>query len=90
MKRAHRTPPSFVHKTVVRPRYSLAEMLLQIPEGAPIDEEWKTMPAVGREVEPTAVTLRTIRAMQRFIRNLRRKRAGRGINLRRLIDDGRA
>lgn len=60
-----------------------------MPDGAPIDEERETMPLVGREVEPAAVTLRTIRAMQRFIRKQRRKRAGRGISLRRLIDEGR-
>lgn len=80
MKRARRTPPSFAHNAAVRPRYSLAEMLLQIPEGAPIDEEWETMQPVGREVEPSAVTLHTIRVMQRFIRKLRKKRAGRGIS----------
>lgn len=89
MKRARRIPPSFVHKVVVRPRYSLAEMLQQIPEGAPIDEDWETMPAVGREVEPAAVTLRTIRAMQRFMRKQQRKRVGRCVNLRRLIEEGR-
>lgn len=90
MKRARRTPPSFVHKAVVRPRYSLAEILLQIPEGAPIDEQWEPMPPVGREVEVAAVTLRTIRAMQRFMRRQQQKRVGRGIDLHRLIDEGRA
>lgn len=78
MKRARRTPPSFVHNAAVRPRYSLAEMLLRIPKGAPFGEEWETIPPVGREVERAAVTLRTIRAMQRFIRKLRRKRSVKG------------
>lgn len=90
MKRARRTPPSFVHKAVVRPRYSLTEMLLQIPEGAHIvDEEWGTLPPVGREIEPAAATLRAVQAMKRFMRQ-QRKRSGRAINLRRLIDEGRA
>lgn len=89
MKSARRTPPSLAHKTAVRPRYTLAEMLLQIPKGDPFDEEWEAMPPVGREIEPAADTLRTIRAMKRFMRKLRRKRVGRGINLRRLIDEGR-
>ncbi|MBS1198184.1 MAG: hypothetical protein H6R18_1969 [Proteobacteria bacterium] len=67
----------------------MAELLLQLTEGAPIDEEWETLPPVGREVESAAVTLRTIRAMQRFMRKRQRKRVGRGINLRRLIEEGR-
>jgi hypothetical protein len=82
MKRARRTPPSHAHKTVARLRYCLADLLLQMPEGAPIDE-------VGREVEPAAVTRRTIRAMQRFMRKQLRNRVGSGINLRQLIDEGR-
>jgi len=89
MKRARRTPPSHAHKIVARPRYSLADLLLQMPEGAPIDEEWEFMRPVGREVEPAAVTRRTIRAMQRFMRKQLRNRVGRGINLRQLIDEGR-
>lgn len=90
MKRARRTPPSLANKAAVRPRYSLAEMLLKIPAGAPFDEEWETMPPMGREVEPAVVTLRTIQAMKRFIRQQKRKRAGRVICLRRQIDEGRA
>ena len=90
MKRARRIPPPFVQKAVVRPRYSLAELLLQMPEGSPIDEEWENIPPVGSEVEPAAATLRTIRAMHRFMRQQQRKRAGGGISLRRLIDEGRA
>lgn len=89
MKRARRSPPSFAQKAVARPRYSLAELILQIPKGAPIDEEWETMRPVGREVEPAVVTLRTIRAIRRFMRKQRRKQAGRGVDLRRLIDEGR-
>lgn len=60
-----------------------------MPEGAPIDEEWETMRPVGREVEPAVLKLRTIRAMQRFMRKQLRKRVGRDINLRQLIDEGR-
>lgn len=90
MKRAHRIPPSFVHNAVARPRYSLAELLLQIPEGAPIDAEREAMPPVGREIEPAPATLRTIRAMQRLLRKQQRKLAGRGIDVRRLIDEERA
>jgi len=90
MKRARRIPPALLRKTVTRPRYSLADLLLQIPEGAPIDVEWDTMPAVGQEIEPAPATLRSIRAMKRFRRKQRRKRVGRGIELRHLIDDGRA
>ena len=89
MKRARRTPPSHAPKIVARLRYSLADLLLQMPEGAPIDEEWETMRPVGREVEQAAVTLRTTRAMQRFMRKQFRNRVGRGINLRQLIDEGR-
>lgn len=89
MKRARRTPPSHTRKIVARPRYSLADLLLQMPEGAPIDEEWETIRPVGREVEPAAVTRRTILAMQRFMRKQLRKRVGKGINLRQLIDEGR-
>lgn len=92
MKRARRTPPSLAHKTSARPHYSLADLLPQIPEGAPIDAEWDAIPLVGRELEPAVDTLRTIRAMQRFMRKQQRqrKRLGRGICLRRLIDEGRA
>lgn len=46
---------ALLHKAVVSPRYSLAEILQQIPGGAPIDEEWETMPEVGMEVEPAAL-----------------------------------
>lgn len=77
MKRARRRPPSLVHKAVARPRYSLADLLLQIPDGAPIDAEWEAVQPVGREVEPAAVTLRTIRVMQRFQRKQQRRRSGR-------------
>lgn len=63
MKRARRIPPSLVRKAIIRQRYSLADLLLQIPEGAPIDGEWDAMPPVGREIEPALDTLRSIRAM---------------------------
>ena len=48
------------------------------------------MPPVGREIEPAPATLRTIRAMQRFMRRQQRKRIGLGIKLRRMIYDVRA
>jgi len=89
MKRARRTPPSHTHKIVARPRYSLADLLLQMPEGIPIDEEWESMRLVGREVEPALDTLRTIRAMQRFMCKQFRNKVGRAINLRQLVDEGR-
>jgi len=89
MKRARRTPPSHAHKIVARPRYSLADLLFQMPEGIPIDKDWETMRLVGREVEPALDTLRTIRAMQRFMRKQLRKKVGRGISLRQLVDEGR-
>lgn len=90
MKRARRRPPSLVHKTFTRPRYSLADLLLQMPDGAPIDAEWEASQAIGREIEPAVLTLRAVQAMKRFMRQQQRKRAGRGISLRRLIDEGRA
>jgi len=91
MKRARRTPSSLARRTVARPRYSLASLLLQMPkDGAPIDAEWDAMPLVGRELEPAVDTLRTIRAIKRFMRKQQRQRLGRGICLRRLIDEGRA
>jgi hypothetical protein len=89
MKRARRTPPSLVHKIVARPRYSLADLLLQMPDGAPIDTEWEATQPIGREVEQVMLTLRAVQAMKRFMRQQQRKRAGRGICLRRLIDEGR-
>lgn len=89
MKRARRTPPSLAHKAAVRPRYSLADLLLQMPDGAPINAEWEAIQPIGRELEPTAITLRSVRAMRKFMRK-QQKRASRGINLRRLINDGRA
>lgn len=33
-----------------KPRYSLAEIILQMPEGLPIDREWDEAPPVGREI----------------------------------------
>lgn len=57
-----------------RPRYNLATMLLQIPEGEPICDEWDAMPLMGREIELAPVTLRSIRAMRRFLRTLKRNR----------------
>lgn len=85
MKRARRIPPSFARKAIARLRYRLSDLLLQMPEGVPIDAEWEAMSPVGGEIEPAVATLRTIRAMQRFMR----KRAGRSIELRGLIDEGR-
>lgn len=90
MKRARRTPPSLVHKIVALPRYSLADLLLQMPDGAPIDAEWEASQPLGREVEQAVLTLRAVQAMKRFMRQQQRKRAVRGVSLRRLIDEGRA
>lgn len=89
MKRARRIPPLRLRKCV-RPRYKLADLIAQMPDGAPIDVAWDTMPAVGREIEPPAATLRTIRAMKRFMRTQRKrqKRTG-GADLREQINDGR-
>lgn len=64
MKRAHRIPSSPLRKAVPRKRCSLAEMLLQIPEGDPIDAERDAMLSVVRELEPAPVILRSIRAMR--------------------------
>lgn len=33
-----------------KPKYSLAEIILQMPEGLPIDREWDEAPPVGREI----------------------------------------
>lgn len=83
MKLARRLPPSLLRKISCRPRYNLAEMLLNTPEGDPIESEWDEMPIVGREVEPAPATLRSIRSMRRFLRKLKRnrqaKKLGRGI-----------
>lgn len=89
MKRARRIPPSFAHKSVAKPRYRLGDLLLQIPGNTPIDTEWEAMPPVGREIELAVTTLRTIRAMKRFMRKQQRKQLNRGIDLRHLIDEGR-
>lgn len=78
MKRARRRPPALT-RPVAKPRYSLAQLLLDMPEGPPILREWDTMPPVGREVEPGPATLCTIRATRRFLRELKRKRAARGL-----------
>jgi hypothetical protein len=88
MKRARRKPPSHAPKTVTRPRYSLADLLLEMPDGVPIDAEWEAIQPVGKEVESAALTMRTIRATRRFMRK-QRKLAGRSLNPRRLIDEGR-
>ena len=90
MKRARRIPPSLIRQAVTRPRYGLGELLLEMPEGAPVDLEWDAMPLVGREIKPPPASMRAVRAMQRFLRKQQRKRIGRSIDLRRLIDEGRA
>lgn len=91
MKRARRRiPPSFTRNAVIQPRYCLADLLLQMPEGAPIYVAWDAMSPVGREIEPASATLRSVRAMRRFMRKQQRKLVGRGIDLRRLLEDGRA
>lgn len=89
MKRARRIPPSFAHKVVAKPRYSLGDLLLQIPEDIPINTEWEAMPPVGREIDPAVTTLRTIRLMKRFMRKQQRKQLNRGIDLRHLVNEGR-
>lgn len=88
MKRARRTPPSLVHKIVVRPHCNQANLLLQMPDDAPIDAEWEATQPIGRVVEQAVLAQRAVQAMKRFMRQ-QRKRAGRGISLRRLIDEGR-
>lgn len=92
MKPARRIPPSLLRKISSRRRYSLAEMLLNIPEGDPIEREWGEMPAVGREVEPAPATLRSIRSMRRFLRKLKRnrqaKKLGKGIARHCFLDKG--
>lgn len=90
MKRARRTPPSFFRVTSRRPRYHLAGLLLAMPEELPRLEGWDDMPAVGREIEPAPMSLRAVQAMQRFIRAQKRRRMGAGVELRKLIEEGRA
>ena len=52
-------------------------------QGDSIDSEWDATHSVGRELEPESATLRSIRAMGRFLRELKckrqKKRLGRGI-----------
>lgn len=90
MRRARRIPPSLSRQAVSRPHYCLADLLMESPGGAPIDVEWEAMEPVGREIEPAPASLRAVQAMKRFMRRQQRKHAGRGVNLRRLIDEGRA
>lgn len=73
MKRARRLPVS-LRRQAKKPRMNLAAFLMTIPEGDPIDREWDEMPAVGREIEPAPVTLRSILAMRRFLRGVKRRR----------------
>lgn len=47
MKWARLLAPSLIRKAAMRSRCSLAEFLLKIPEGDPIDREWDAMPLVG-------------------------------------------
>lgn len=77
MKRSRRWPQSLIRKAALRKKYSLAKLLLKIPEGDPIVDEWDTMPLVGNEIEAPLTTLRSIRAMRRFLRKLKRNRHGR-------------
>jgi len=90
MKRAHRTPPSFYRVVPSRPRYHLADLLLAMPEKLPRVEGWDDMPAVGREIEPAPMSLRAVQAMLRFMRAQKRRRRGAGVDLRKLIEEGRA
>lgn len=80
MKRSRRRPLSLIRKATLRKKCSLAELLLKIPEGDPIVDEWDGMPLVGNEIEVPPATLRLIRAMRRFLRKLKRNRQGRRAN----------
>lgn len=90
MRLARRIPPSLLRKSITRPRYSLAEMLLRIPEGDAIEREWEAMPAVTHEIESAPLTLRSLRSMRRFLRKLKRNRQGKKLgrgNVRHSIFD---
>mgnify|MGYP003583876165 FL=1 len=41
---------SIVIKAAKRPRYNLADLISEMPEGAPRVEGWEEMPDVGKEV----------------------------------------
>jgi hypothetical protein len=90
MKRARRTPPSFFRVVPRRPRYHLAELLLDIPEEIPRVEGWDGMPAVGREIESASMSFSAVQAMRRFVRAQKRRRRVTEVELRKLIEQGRA